>query len=667
MSDGSAPAGALGRLALNARILQAERAVAAPHWTERLVDAFVVPVVARTGWLRCSRMRAILPAVELHADACRSASDEDLRAAATALRLRLRRKGGLDDRGAVGEAFALVREVSTRRLGLRHFPVQLIGGYALLTGHVAEMATGEGKTLTATLAAATAALAGLPVHVVTVNDYLAARDAEAMGPIYAALGLSVGLVRQGQGPDERRAAYGADITYATNKELAFDYLRDRIALGKRYGELRLRARRLAGDAGPGGRLLLRGLHFAIVDEADSILIDEARTPLIISGSALPDERIEMAPQALRIARELQEGRDFTLHRSRRRAELTPGGSARLERRLNTEDWRWQNAVLREEMVGLALAALHLFQPGEAYILRDGKVHIVDEFTGRVMPDRSWGEGLHQLIELKEGVELTRPRVPQARITYQRLFRRYRRLAGMTGTASEVAGELWSVFRLPVTPIPSNRPVRRVNLPGRVLPDAGAKWREITRRCAELNAAGRPVLLGTRSVAASQTASEHLAAAGLAHQVLNAAQDRDEAEIIARAGEPGRITVATNMAGRGTDILVSAEVVATGGLHVIMSERHEAARIDRQLCGRTGRQGAPGSFEEILSMDDPLLAHSPYGRLARRMSNLSGGRGGLVLLRLAQRWAERLHLRMRHRLLQHDEQIGKLLSFSGRHE
>ena len=292
---------------------------------------------------------------------------------------------------------------------------------------------------------------------------------------------------------------------------------------------------------------------------------------------------------------------------------------------------------------------------------------VDEFTGRIMPDRSWGEGVHLLIELKEGVEVARPRIPQARITYQRFFRRYRRLSGMTGTAREVARELWSVFRLAVTPVPTNRPVRRVVLPSRMLPEAGAKWEAIARRCAELHAAGRPVLLGTRSVAASQIASECLSRADLAHQVLSAAQDGDEAAVIARAGEPGRITVATNMAGRGTDILIPPAVAARGGLHVIMSERHEAARIDRQLCGRTGRQGAPGSFEEFLSLDDPLLQHSPYGLLARRLGSLTGARAGPVLSRRAQRWAERIHRRLRHRLLQQDEQSGKLLSFSGRLE
>ncbi|NYS26012.1 prepilin peptidase [Rhodobacteraceae bacterium 2376] len=660
MSEGVRPL----PLGLTARCLLSERAVTVPHWTEKLVDACVAPVIARTEGLRARRMRRIIPAVEEFAGYYAAATPEEMREATAALRWALRKPGGLEDVGAVGSAFALVREASARVTGMRHFPVQLMGGYALLTGHVAEMATGEGKTLTATLAAATAALAGLPVHVVTVNDYLAARDAEAMGPIFEAMGLTVGLVQHGQSPEERRAAYRADVTYATNKELAFDYLRDRIALGKRYGELRLRARRLSRDQGPAGQLLLRGLHFAIVDEADSIFIDEARTPLIISGEAAADERLEMAPRALEIARTLRVGADFTLQRNRRRADLTPAGTAQLERVVAGEGWRWQNPVLREEMVTLALAALHLFHDGEAYVVQQGKVAIVDEFTGRIMPDRNWGEGLHQLIELKEGVEMTRPRVPQARITYQRLFRRYRRLSGMTGTAREVGRELWSVFRLPVVPIPTARPDQRRILPAQILPDADAKWRVITRRCLELQARGQPVLLGTRSVLASKLASEYLTRAGLAHQVLNAVQNRDEAAIIARAGAAGSITVATNMAGRGTDILIPTAVAALGGLHVIMSERHEAARIDRQLAGRTARQGAPGSFEVILSLDDALLQHSPFAALAGR---IPGTRGKLLASRLAQRWAEGIHRKMRHRLLQHDEQSTKLMSFSGRAE
>jgi preprotein translocase subunit SecA len=435
-------------LPLVARALQAEREVTAPHWTEKFVIAGLSHVVPRAAPFRAWRLRRILPAVERHATRLDALPDAALRHEATATGIALRRDGGLDDVARVGRAFALVREVAGRTLGMRHYDVQLLGGYALVSGALAEMATGEGKTLTATLAAATAALAGLPVHVVTVNDYLAGRDAELMSPVYEALGLRVGTVLHGQSPEERRRAYRAHVTYATNKELAFDYLRDRIALGSTRGELRLRARRFTGDPDTTGALLLRGLHFAIVDEADSIFIDEARTPLLISGTAPPDERIEMAEDALTVAAALEEGRDFFLQRSQRRADLTRRGRSRATNETARLGGLWANEVLREEMICLALAALHLFRRDEAYIVRDGKVQIVDEFTGRIMADRSWGEGLHQLIELKEGVEPTRPRVPLARITYQRFFRRYRRLSGMTGTAAEIAREVWSVFRLP---------------------------------------------------------------------------------------------------------------------------------------------------------------------------------------------------------------------------
>jgi preprotein translocase subunit SecA len=654
-------------LPLVARALQAEREVKAPHWTEKLVTAGLSHVVARAAPLRARRLRRILPAVERHAARIATLSAAAILQEARATGVALRRDRGLDDIARVGRAFALVREVAGRTLGIRHYDVQLLGGYALVSGALAEMATGEGKTLTATLAAATAALAGLPVHVVTVNDYLAGRDAELMAPVYEALGLRVATVLHGQSPEERRRAYRAHVTYATNKELAFDYLRDRIALGATRGELRLRARRFAGDPESTGALLLRGLHFAIVDEADSIFIDEARTPLLISGAAPPDERIEMAEDALAFATGLEEGRDFTLQRSQRRADLTRRGRDRAVTETARFGGLWGNEVLREEMTCLALAALHLFRRDEAYIVRDGKVQIVDEFTGRVMADRSWGEGLHQLVELKEGVEPTRPRVPLARITYQRFFRRYRRLSGMTGTAAEIAREVWSVFRLPVLRIPTNRPCRRVRFPDRILRDADAKWRAVAARCRELHEAGRPVLVGTRSVAASGEASAHLAAAGLPHQILSAAQDADEAAIVAEAGQPGRITVATNMAGRGTDILLGPGVEDRGGLHVLMTERHEAARIDRQLAGRCARQGNRGSVEAILSLDDPLLAHSPYAVAGTARNWLGGALAARWAMRRAQLRAERIHRHMRLRLLRQDEQLATTLSFSGKPE
>jgi preprotein translocase subunit SecA len=426
----------------------------------------------------------------------------------------------------------------------------------------------------------------------------------------------------------------------------------------------LRVQSLAGEDSPARQLVLRGLHFAIVDEADSVLVDEARTPLIISGEAEPDERLVMGERALALSEALDEGRDFVLHRHERRAELTSEGCARADDLVQGEDGLWQNDILREELLRQALAARHLFHKGEAYIVRNGKVQIVDEFTGRIMADRSWSEGLHQLIELKEGLEATRPRVPLARITYQRFFRRYRRLAGMTGTATEIAGELWSVFRLPVIRIPTNRPVQRARLPDRVYRNAEAKWQAVAARCAELHAQGRPVLVGTRSVAASETASRHLSTARLPHRVLNAVQDQHEAEIIAEAGLAGRITIATNMAGRGTDIRLGPGVAEIGGLHVIMSERHEASRIDRQLAGRCGRQGEPGSFEAILALDDPLLTYRTPGHIASGLTHLFGAPLARLLLRNAQRRAERAHSRIRMRLLRQDERLGELLAFTG---
>jgi preprotein translocase subunit SecA len=643
-------------LSLAGRAPYPERVVTAPRWPERLWHAVAGAAVTRGARLRTRRLWPIVPLVEDAAAGLSRLDDAQLRAQARSLSLALRGTG-IEDPARVARAFALVREAATRHLGMRHFDVQLMGGHALVRGMVAEMATGEGKTLTATLAAATAALAGTPVHVVTVNDYLAERDAAWMAPVYEALGLRVGVAQHGQRPEERRSAYRADVTYVTNKEIAFDYLRDRITLGSGSRELSLRVRRLS-RGGSGGEPLLRGLPFAIVDEADSVLIDEARTPLIISGEAAPDERVAMGERALELARAMEPGRHFVVHSQERRLELTRAGSRHAAELAWAEEGLWQNEVLREELVRLALSALHLFHPGEAYLVQEGKVQIVDEFTGRIMADRSWSEGLHQLIELKEGLEPSRPRVPVARITYQRFFRRYRRLAGMTGTAAEVARELWAVFRLELARIPTHRPVCRRVLPDRICADAEAKWRAIAARCAELHAEGRPVLLGTRSVAASETASRHLAAAGLPHRVLSAAQDRDEAAIVAEAGLPGRITVATNMAGRGTDIRLGPGVAERGGLYVIMSERHEAGRIDRQLAGRCARQGEPGTIETILAWDDPLLAHlgAAGGRLPRVL--------GRIAYRVAQRRAERAHARLRKRLLAQDERLGTLLAFSG---
>jgi preprotein translocase subunit SecA len=569
---------------------------------------------------------------------------------------------------SVATAFALVREAAVQTIGQRHYDVQLVGGWILLEGMVAEMETGEGKTLTATLAAAAAALAGVPVHVITVNDYLAERDAKWMAPIYEALGLDVGTIVHGMTPDRRQKSYACAVAYCTNKELAFDYLRDRITLRGDPSRLHLQLETVGTRAqNRNSRLLLRGLHFGIVDEADSVLVDEARTPLIISGAQNTSNETEMYEQALDMARHLTQGRHYRLLRSERRVEFTASGRGKLQEFGRARGKFWVRRQLRDELVMQGLTALHLFQRDEHYLVRDEKVQIIDEYTGRLMPDRSWEDGLHQMIEVKEGCPITAQNRTLARISYQRFFRRYIRLAGMTGTAKEVSRELERIYGLTVVRVPTNRPLRRVELRDRVVRTRDEKWDTVVERIRTYHELGRPVLVGTRSVEASETLSSLLNVAGLEHQVLNARQDEEEADTIARAGEAGRITVATNMAGRGTDIRLGDGVAEGGGLHVIATERHDARRIDRQLSGRCGRQGDPGTFEVVVSLEDEILETH-----ANRLRKTVAGRNGLIsaafltrsLFRHAQKKAERKHARIRADLLRMDEFLDNTLAFSG---
>ncbi|MBI4241066.1 MAG: preprotein translocase subunit SecA [Candidatus Rokubacteria bacterium] len=636
-------------------------------WLDRTATRLAGAVVRRVR-ARSRRWDRLLGRVASHGRALDGLSDRELQEGAEDLQLPLRREGFQDD--LVARSFAVVREAAGRTIGERHFDVQLRGGWVLLCGMVAEMETGEGKTLTATLPACTAALAGIPVHIVTVNDYLARRDAEWMGPIYRALGLTVGLIVHGMTPEARRAAYACDVTYCTNKEIAFDYLRDRIALRGQPGRIHLQLERLAGQDARLRQIVHRGLYYAIVDEADSVLVDEARTPLIISGGNGDGTERRVWDAALAIAARMAQGADFVIEGRERAVRLTPAGQTRLENLARPLGGVWAGRLRREELARQALTARHLFLRDEHYLVRDGKVQIVDEFTGRLMPDRSWEHGLHQMIEAKEGCSITSQKDALARISYQRLFRRYLRLAGMTGTAREVAAELWAVYRLPVVRVPTNRPLIRHGHPDRVFPTAEAKWRAVVERVVSLHAEGRPILVGTRSVEASENLSRRLTAADLPHQVLNARQDREEAEIIARAGEPGRITVATNMAGRGTDIHLAPGVAQRGGLHVIATERHEARRIDRQLFGRCGRQGNPGSYEAIVSIEDEIVTIYA-GRVCRWVSRQVARQGrpaarwiGALVFRSAQRAAERLHARMRRDLLKMDEHLESALAFTG---
>ncbi|HKI64051.1 MAG TPA: preprotein translocase subunit SecA [Burkholderiales bacterium] len=635
-----------------------ERPEAREGRLERLVTAArYITGGASTGKNRLARIVAATNAAPAGLE---SDSDQQLLARAAELRQQLRR-AGFRDLALAGACFALVREAARRSIGQRHFDVQLIGGWAMLNGMLAEMETGEGKTITATLTAATAALAGRAVHVVTVNDYLAERDAETMGPVFRALGLSVGCVKQGMDPAARRAAYRCDVTYCSNKEIAFDYLRDRMVLGGKPRAIAMKMDALSG-AGAGQRLLLRGLQFAIVDEADSVLVDEARTPLILSTEAKQSQEEELHKQALGLARELGED-DYVIRDNG--IEITEAGLDRLEDLCETLSGVWRGPRRREQLVRQALSALHIFQRDKHYLVRDDKVVIIDENTGRLMPDRSWEQGLHQLIEIKEQCEVTGRRETLARISYQRFFRRYVHLAGMTGTASEVASELWAVYRLRVSKIPTNKPVRRARHADRIYGRSDLKWRAVIARIGELRAAGRPVLVGTRTVGASEALARHLERAAIPFRLLNARQDREEAEIVARAGDPGCVTVATNMAGRGTDIKLAPGVAEAGGLHVITTELNDSARIDRQLFGRCGRQGDPGSCEAILAIEEDLVANFlPLAAARLRHLDRLPLAFGQSVFAAAQWRAERSHSRARRDLLDLDDYLGDVLAFSG---
>lgn len=635
------------------------------------IGAAVAGRVSRA-W-RSRRKQHLTFAADVHAAETEFADLEPqgFRDAARAIALDLRSEGLT--RSHCARAFALIRRTAQAVLGLDHFDVQLMGGWVIVQGMIAEMATGEGKTLTATLPAATAALAGWPVHVISVNDYLVERDCTLLRPLYEALGLSVSMVVMGMSHEERQQAYLSDIVYVSNKTVVFDYLRDRIVVGPNVTPMRLQIDRMVGKRDRTKSLLLRGLYFAIVDEADSVLVDEARTPLIISGESERGSDEAVARAALELAGQLEAEIDYNVRKGERRVVLTEGGRQRLIDLCHARQGIWAVGLRREELVLRALSAMHLYHLEEHYLIREGKIQIVDEFTGRVMPDRSWSQGLHQMIEVKEGCEVTRVNETLARISYQRFFRRYLRLSGMTGTAREVRGELGSVYRLPVLRIPTNRPCVRVYHPDRIYASTAEKWEAIADRVAELNARSVPVLIGTRSVRASESAREVLERRGLEVTVLNAKQDNTEAEIVALAGNPGRITIATNMAGRGTDIALHEDVRAQGGLYVILTERHEAGRIDRQLAGRAARQGDPGSFEAFLSLEDALLDQIRNQPIEHMLRGLAARRGPLgkwaqgKLLSYAQGRAERENSRIRRQLLKSDRYTSQSLSFTGQTE
>ncbi|RLL51272.1 prepilin peptidase [Mariprofundus sp. EBB-1] len=615
-----------------------------------------------------SRMHRFATRVEQLPDLFGSGSDDELLLQARAYGQVLKMHGF--GQQALVKQFSLIREVSFRQLGMRHFNTQVMAGWSILHGQVAEMATGEGKTLTIALPAAAAALAGIPVHVITVNDYLTQRDAELLRPLYKALGLSVGVIIQGMDADARRQAYDCDITYCTNKELTFDYLKDRLTLGNHPGGLRMQMHQLYDDTSSARQSLLRGLHFAIVDEADSILIDEARTPLIISGEQQGNFDETVIQHALAAAREMKEGEHFQVDDALRKVELYPEGEAFIADRYTQQISVWSSLLLCEDLVQKALTALHVFKLDEDYLVTEGEVEIIDEYTGRAMSGRQWSKGLHQLVEAKEGCALSEERETLSRISYQRFFRRYHHLSGMTGTANEAASELWAVYRLPTLEIPTHKTCIRDYDYCRILPDRDKKWLHVVERVEELYQLQRPVLIGTHSVSSSEHLGNLLTDAGIPHQLLNARHEADEAAIVAQAGQRGRITIATNMAGRGTDIKLDEACTDMGGLYVLIVERHEAKRIDRQLIGRCARQGDPGSYGYILSIDDPLLDERRIGVILKSLKSLLKHVPlllhyfGPLLQRMAQLKIERMHYKVRKQVLRSDQDLDRTLSFSG---
>jgi preprotein translocase subunit SecA len=572
----------------------------------------------------------------------RTLSDAQLQAKTPQFKERLAQGATLDD--LLPEAFALVREASVRILGLRPFDVQVIGGFVLHQGKIAEMKTGEGKTLAATLPVYLNALSGEGVHVVTVNDYLAKRDSEWMGGIYRFLGLSVGVIVHDMDKEERRTAYGADVTYGTNNEFGFDYLRDNMEFS------------LAD-------YVQRPFNYAIVDEVDSILIDEARTPLIISGPA--EKSTRMYYDINQIIPRLHKEKDYTIEEKTRTVVLTEAGVAHAEKLLKVDNLYDPRYMLLVHHINQALKAHTLFKKDVDYIVKEGEVIIVDEFTGRLMPGRRYSEGLHQALEAKEGVTIESENQTLATITFQNYFRMYKKLAGMTGTADTEAPEFKKIYNLDVTVIPTHKKMIREDFPDVIYRNEAEKFQAIVEEIKQLHTKGQPVLVGTISIEKSERLAKVLARQGIKHSVLNAKNHQLEAEIVASAGQKGVVTISTNMAGRGTDIVLGDGVTDLGGLHILGTERHESRRIDNQLRGRSGRQGDPGSSRFYLSLEDDLLRIFGSDRIAGLMGKMGMEEGEPIehsliskAIENAQRRVEGHNFEIRKHLIEYDDVMNK---------
>lgn len=544
---------------------------------------FIQRLIGNNSAREIKKMRTIVDEINGLEPSFSSLSDSSLAAKTQEFKKRLADGETLDD--ILPEAFAVVREASKRVLGMRHFDVQLIGGITLHRGNIAEMRTGEGKTLVATLPVYLNALTGKGVHVVTVNDYLAKRDSEWMGKLYRALGLSVGLIVANLDYNQRKLAYASDITYGTNNEFGFDYLRDNMVI---HAE----------------QMVQRPLNYAIVDEVDSILIDESRTPLIISG---PGERSTDSYYTLaKVVPQLAAGEDYTIDEKQKTIAPTESGIAKVEKMLKIENLYDSANLELNHLLNASLRAYAMMHRDKDYVVKDGQVVIVDEFTGRLMFGRRYSDGLHQAIEAKEGLKVERESQTLASITFQNYFRMYDKLAGMTGTAKTEEQEFNNIYGLEVYEIPPNRPLLRKDLPDLIFKTKKAKYKAVVKDVVERHKKGQPVLVGTTSITQSEQLSDMLLKSGVPHNVLNAKHHEKEAEIVANAGQRGMVTIATNMAGRGTDISLGEGVAELGGLHILGTERHESRRIDNQLRGRSGRQGDPGSSQFFLSLEDDLM-------------------------------------------------------------
>ena len=572
---------------------------------------------------------------------------------------------------ALLHVLAITRELICRETGLKAYRNQVCASLVMLDHRLAEMHTGEGKTLSTNLAALSAAIAGIPVHVITANDFLVTRDADQLRPIAAKLGLTTGAIITELEPDQRKKEYRCNIVYCTGKELVFDYLRDNLGKQGTQHDLHHRLSRLSSGESASSGSVLRGLCLALIDEADSILLDEATTPLILSrqsGSGMTETHYR---QAFAMAQKLEDHLHFNSRQDSKQIELTPLGVATVRQLCRNLPGLWQINRFQRSTVTQALIALHRYHRDKDYLVANDEVHIIDPTTGRIAEGRQWSKGLHQFIELKEGCPLSQAFQPLARITYQRFFPRYLQLGGTSATLREAKGELLSLYALPVVSVPLNRPSQRTTAAPLIFHNAKTKWATVIAHTTAQRAEGRPVLIATETVGDSEHLSSLLETAGIPHVVLNARQNAEEAEIVASAGEPGCVTVATNMAGRGTDISLTSEIKALGGLHVISCQLNGARRIDRQLHGRCARQGSPGSVETLLSLEELLFRQFLPGFIRQLLAKTSnqyqplGSWSANLLPRFAQYRYEHQQRRIRSQLRKADEQNRLMLGVGGR--